>query len=330
MLQLQNRTPFESSFSVFPNIDGVDTLFVNVKATFLLGQKIRLADQQIPPSDVDDYYDDPLTSSLKSASDAHIGKNCTDIIMQGGACAPEGNKVRAIDVRLSIGDVGKTVRVFGNRYWQQGSISEPEPFEFMPLVYERAYGGSLDEQDEGAESYDKNPVGVGFAVTRSGKPVDGSALPNLETPHALIAKPGDMPEPAGFSYVAPYWKPRAQYAGTYDHKWEENRAPYLPEDFNQRFLQVAPSDQIYPGVIRGGEPVEIEGMHPKGKIQFVVPSVSMACRVEVKDREVDIPFITETLLIQPNDLKVSLVWKASFVGDKDVTNVKNIFITLKR
>ena len=48
MLQLKNNTPFQSSIFVFPNEQGIDTLYVVVKATFAVGDCIEVAETQRP------------------------------------------------------------------------------------------------------------------------------------------------------------------------------------------------------------------------------------------------------------------------------------------
>ena len=50
-----------------------------------------------------------------------------------------------LDASLEVGPVAKMVRVVGNRTWSaslMGLASRPAPFTEMPLVYERALGGS--------------------------------------------------------------------------------------------------------------------------------------------------------------------------------------------
>ena len=45
-------------------------------------------------------------------------------------------------MRLSVAERQKTLRIFGNRLWQNGAITAPQPFESMPIVYEYAFGGT--------------------------------------------------------------------------------------------------------------------------------------------------------------------------------------------
>ena len=132
------------------------------------------------------------------------------------------------------------------------------------------------------------------------------------------------------SYIAPSWQPRVNYAGTYDEAWQKNRAPYLPEDFDKRFFNMAHPDLIYPGFLQGGELVHISGMHPKGDLQFTVPQVKLSTKITVKNR-IEIPeFDLETLIIEPNQLQMSMVWKAALCCDKEALKISEVSLNLSR
>ena len=331
MLQLKNNTPFAANLSLYPDKDGVDTLYLSLTAIFNIGSKWTLADEQVPPRDEDEYWgDDPQTSSIKYPSDLHHGKPATDIVMLGHAHAPGGRKVPQLDVALQVGQQRKTVRVFGDRQWQNGSISQPQPFDAMPLIYERAYGGihQVDDQIIGAEL--RNPVGCGYLGKQDPRILDGTAVPNLEDPGQLLQQAGDVVPSAGFGAISPHWHPRTSYVGTYDEHWETGRAPYLPEDFDLRFNNVAHPDLIYPGYLQGGEPVQISGMHPAGNLQFALPFIGLSARVLVGKQVEQPPFKLETLLIEPDDLKVSFSWKAAMACDKSALKIKQVVLNLSQ
>ena len=98
MLQLKNNTPFSAAFTLFPNEQGVDTLYSIVKATFKIGQQWTLVEKQLEPQKEDIFWGEPGKSSLCLASDYHTGKATSDIIMTGAACAPEKQQVRQMGV----------------------------------------------------------------------------------------------------------------------------------------------------------------------------------------------------------------------------------------
>jgi hypothetical protein len=46
MLQLHNRSPFVAQVFVLPDIHGVETVVIVIKATFRIGPRLELAEQQ--------------------------------------------------------------------------------------------------------------------------------------------------------------------------------------------------------------------------------------------------------------------------------------------
>lgn len=329
MLQLKNNTPFSAEIAVFPNEKGIDSLFVIVKATFVMGKQWTLAESQKPVQMGDEYWGEPGESSIKALSDVHIGKVATDIIMQGNACALHNQPITQLDVNLSVGEVSKTIRVFGDRQWQNGRPSIPTPFQEMPLVYERSFGGQYLKKDK-IIAEQRNLVGCGFVGKRTNREVEGLPVPNLEDPLHLINSTSDNPQPVGFSPTCGYWFPRNQWAGTYDDNWQTSRAPYLPEDFDKRFLNAAHPDLIYPGYLQGGEDISITGMHPNGTINLQVPYVKINCHVQLKSKLIPINLNIETFTIEPNSQQLSLVWSAPFECDKNLLNISEVVLKLAR
>ncbi|PKF60327.1 DUF2169 domain-containing protein [Psychromonas sp. psych-6C06] len=330
MLQINNTTPFAAEIATFPNEQGIDSLYVIVKASFIMGQQLSLADEQIPPQMGDEYWAEPGLSSIKHLSDFHIGKSNTDIIMQGNACAPHHQAVKQLDVHLSVGKVQKTVRVFGDRVWQGDQPSLPVAFQSMPLVYERAFGGQHQVDATNLLTEERNTVGCGFVGKRNKQEMQGLALPNIEDPNQLIQSIKDNPMPAGFGPCNNNWLPRRQWAGTYDEQWQTTRAPYLPEDFNKRFLNAAHPDLVYPGYLQGGEPIMIKNMHPAGDISLKVPQIKMACHAKLSNKRFPLKLNIETLTLEPNKQLLSMVWLAPFECDKNLLKVNEIEIKLSR
>jgi hypothetical protein len=330
MLQLKNHTPFSAAFALFPNAQGIDTLYTIVKATFKIGPQWTLVEKQPVPQQADAYWSEPDKSSLRFVSDYHIGKAGTDILMSGYVCAPGEQPVRSLDVYLSVGSVNKTLRVFGDRYWNRGLITHPEPFTKMPLVYERAFGGQDEFKGKVRSNEPRNPVGCGYAGEKSVLEMDGLPLPNIECPHELISHHTDCPTPAGVAPIAPSWLSRAQYAGTYDEQWQQNRAPYLPDDFDPHFLNVAHPDLIYPGFLRGDEPVSIHGMNSMGPLEFNLPYVKLRNKLTVAGVEKTCDFVLETLDLDPNQMQLSLTWRSGYECDKQALKISQIFVSLTR
>lgn len=329
MLQLKNNTPFSADIAIFPNEDGIDCLYILAKATFKIGKQWTLTEEQPEPVLADEYWGEPEKSSLKEVSDYHLGKSNTDILMTGSAFAPNSSLVSELDVNLRVGQCKKTVRVFGDRQWNNGLISKATPFQSMPLVFERAYGGQ-HSKDDVVYCEESNPVGIGFCGKRTINELNGLHLPNLEDPNYLISTFQDQPHPACFSASSANWQPRVKFAGTYDEQWQKTCAPYLPKDFDKRFFNTAASELIYQGFLTGGEQVEITNMHPEGALKFALPFVKLKSDVLIDHNINMVALNLETLLLQPNDLTLSMVWKGSLLCDKKVQKINQVTLNLSR
>ncbi len=327
MLQLHNNTPFAANTALFPNEEGIDTLYLIVRATFNIGNQWTLADEQTPPVEIDAYWGEPGKSSIQYASDYHTGKSNSDIIMIGHAFAPDEKEVQQMDVSLMVGQVHKMIRVFGDRHWQNGHISPPQPFRSMSMTYEKAYGGTQTEDEQITATEERNPVGCGFSGQRKTKAMNGMPLPNLEDPHNLINNPAQRPAPACFAASAPHWSPRSDFAGTYDETWKTRQIPYIPTDFDRRFFNMAHADLIYPGFLEGGEPVAITHMHLRhSRLEFTVPEVKLCADVTIAGNLLKPEFNLETLMIEPNRLKLSMVWRASVLCNKTALKISDVTI----
>lgn len=330
MLQLNNNTPFAATMTLFPDAHGVETLYITVKASFKIGQQWLLSECQTPPIEEDIFWGEPNDTSIQYASDIHIGKPFTDIVMIGNAYSENSRPVKQLDVNLSVGQVNQTIRVFGDRVWKDGKITSPELFDNMPLTYERAYGGMHAAEDQPLIIEERNPVGCGFAGNRTIDEMNGMALPNLENPEQLIQQFIDQPDPACFAFSSPAWKPRVNFAGTYDDAWHTERAPFLPLDFDSRFFNMAHTGLVYPGFLQGGEAVKITNMHSTGNMSFSLPRVNLVSKININNSHVTADFNLETLLLEPNQMQLSMVWRAAFACNKKTLKIKNIDIALSR
>lgn len=154
-------------------------------------------------------------------------------------------------------------------------------------------------------------------------------LPNLEDPAQFISKPGDQPPPAGFGSISPAWEPRKSFAGTYDEVWQKKRAPYLPNDFNPRFFNMAHPDMVCRGYLKGGEPVEVINASPNGPLKFKLPICQFGMAVRVAGKAEKPPLHLETVLIEPSAATLCMTWRAALVCDKKSLKVEQIDLALQ-
>jgi hypothetical protein len=330
MLQIDNQTPFYAVLSVLPDREGIDTLYVILKATLVLRPRLTLAPAQLPVTLADEYYGDPTESSLKAVSEVHIGKPGTDVLLVGRAWGPGGQPVRESAVRVVAAERQKSVRVLGERVWQSdGTPSAPEPFEAMPLVWERAFGGIHRLEDQ-TLAEERNPIGVGFAGRRGLQELTGHPVPNLEPEGERLERQGQRLTPVCFAPSAPHWLPRRGYAGTYDAAWQRTRAPYLPADFDPRFLQCAAPELTFDRYLQGGEPIEVHGASAEGSIAFLLPAANLQVEVDVAGGREHPPANLETILLEPDENRVVFTWRAALPCDRKVRQVEKVTVRRQR
>jgi len=328
MWQVRNFTRFAVERSWTRGQDGGEVWLVAVKCTFSIRPdgSTEVTKPQ-PPVVLAPEYIDPARaawSSLRYDSDLVATKVATDIVVPGHAYAPAGGRVTELDVGVHIGPVAKRLRVIGDRVWHGTSIGEPRPFAKMPLVYERAYGGVDPEtRDLPSPTWDvRNPVGRGFALSASS--IDGQPAPNIEYPGEPIRRWNDRPQPAGFGPICAHWRARAQFAGTYDERWQRHRAPLLPEDFDRRFNQCAPQDQQPPGFLTGGESAILTNLTPAGELRFVVPRVHLGLETVffTGEQQVHARPCLHTIIVEPDFPRVSVVWHSALPCHAKVCQLK--------
>jgi len=327
-----NLTPFAAQPLLLSDERGADVLTFVVRATYALqplqvGAPLTVEEEQAPVCLAPEYTGKPESSSVRYDSDAVVAKLATDVVLIGQAHAPHARATHA-DVSLAVGPVRSVVRVFGDRIWTKTlgrwSASAPEPFEAIPLVYERAFGGwDRSNPDVAKHEYEaRNPVGVGFVSKKHGKVQEGTRLPNLEQPRDLIGSPNDRPAPAGFGFIGPHWQPRVALAGTYDDQWKARRMPLLPEDFDRRFYNAAHPALTAGGFLRGGEPVEIANASPRGTLRFQLPQVRPLATVRMKDGATHrVDMALDTVIVNTDEDKLFLVWRGSLPIHKRIHDV---------
>src|SRR6185312_13489239 len=132
---------------------------VIIKGTFDLvpDGPAKLRDEtELPRGDL--HAGDEMMRSVLYPTDFAIFKPRADVTLKGHAYAPGGGSPAA-QVRFRFGrknnGFDRSIAVFGERRWQQAVVrlgpTDARPFQKMPLVYERAYGGP---------DLDRNPVGL--------------------------------------------------------------------------------------------------------------------------------------------------------------------------
>ncbi len=317
--QINNNTAFSFESHFLTDENSLMMLVPLVQACYSISLDAHITIREAQPSiNIGGKYwtDDVEKSSIKYEPQIAFQKQATDIVLIGHAYTQNKGE-NEVSVGLRVGPVQKIVKVIGDRYllYRAGnvSISHPQPFEKIPLLYERAFGG-WDLRDPTPNKYrfePRNPVGTGYLDAGVSGDVHVK-LPNLEDPQRLYRGYGDTPPPAGFGFISPNWQPRASFAGTYDEAWDKERKPLLPKDFDRRFFNAASPGLIAPGYLKGDESVVIVNASPEGKVTFNLPGVpAPQCKVQLRGgKSVILQTQLDTVIINMDERLLFLIWRA--------------------
>jgi hypothetical protein len=324
-LELVNTTPYTCDRYALTARNGATFLRIVLKGAFDIDRtgRVALSDVQPPIVLADEYWREPATSSVKYESELILGKPGADLVVHGEACAPGDRPVTKMMIGLAYeGRWLKRLQVAGDREWVRGVVgwmpSAAQYFKRIPVVYDRAFGGS---DEVGSEP--RNRIGVGYASRLDA--VEGMPLPNIEWPDQLLDSPSKRPTPAGLGVVSRNWLPRMQYAGTYDEQWLEHDFPLLPADFDERYFHSVASDQwIAPP--RGGEEVLLDGMSPEGQIHFALPSCDVPVQLCYDGSRLDGAMRPETVLVDAVKRTCTITWSADADIHGDPFRLKKIFV----
>jgi hypothetical protein len=326
-VDVENKTPFAFE-GLFLVDEEARPLFVPIiKATYAIerGHGIRLSEKQIPVNPVGTLNGKPGESSYRYEPEIAFLKVATDVVLIGSAWTAPGSTSQ-VDVNLKVGPLSKGARVTGDRHWIKSlggpTISDAEPFESIPLIFERAFGG----RDKDGQFDSRNPIGRGFHSSQ-GSIEDGALLPNIEDPDNPILNANDKPAPTGFGFISPNWEPRSVFAGTYDSAWVADRMPLLPKDFNRRFFNAASRGLVANGYFNCDEFVLIENVSPGGPVSFSLPGIPPPkCRVQVAGGpDTGVRTNLDTVIINTDENLLVLIWRGSLAvrnGPHDIVSIQ--------
>ncbi|NVB40826.1 DUF2169 domain-containing protein [Pseudenhygromyxa sp. WMMC2535] len=317
-----NTTGMIAGSTVAADADAVDHCLVVVKGTFSTSPEgaLRLTREQRPLITCDEHYGDPASSAIRYESDFALFKPRVDVLVVGEAVAPGGLAQPRLRVGLELPGTTKTLEVVGERSWVRaaGALfpSNPVPFTRMPLRFDRAVGGP-DER--------RNLVGVGYHPERPAAELEGLPVPNLERPGHPLCSPRSSDEPVGFGVVGRSWAQRLRYAGTYDQRWRDERAPYLPADFDPRYNQSAPEDQQL-ATLRGGEELRCIHMAAEPVVRYRVPELRVPVCFRFVDADTHREARLDTLILEPHLGQAQLLWRCAVPLRRRPSDLREILI----
>ena len=222
--------------------------------------------------------------SARFTSDRAPYLGSADVMFTGYACSTQG-PVRSMQVRLGV------YRGATPLLDKMLLVHSAEPFERMPVVYERAFGGGPE-----------NPFGVGSG----GLP----EVPNILHPH-------DPERVGGFGPIACRWPLRKRLLGATPRRALEAPIVEIPDDFQWAYFQAAPADQQI-AFLQGDEWILLGGLHPThARLRMRLPNARGLARVHGLS-SFGVPeghglvLVADTLHIDGAELACHVVWRRSF------------------
>ena len=320
MITIENYSPFPHLLFEKTGLRGevFDVIVVGGTFEVVHGTPLAPANEQLPLVYADEYYDDPMTSSLAAEGNLVIAKKSADVHVVGRARSPRGRPTTDWLVSVRIGRIEKTVRVTGPRWWEHSEwgwrLTQPAPCTEVPLRYELAYGGTvirkLPDGQEEKRVYPTNPIGCGYLAGEDPDPERRYAAPQIEEPDFPIQRITDEYRPVGFGPICRWWQPRSQKAGTYDDAWRNERFPAYPDDFDFAFYNAAHPDLIYDGFLTGDEAVALTGFFPEGQVDTYLPGFSVvAVLKDQADYAQSEELQLDTVTFDTNARTATLIWR---------------------
>src|SRR5215471_6879085 len=129
MWAINNETGFAAERNWVRDRNGAEVWIVSVKGTYTIAEdgSLKLAEKQEPVTFGPKYRGEPTQSSLLYETDLMLTKAATDVVVNATAYAPYSHPVESIEVSIQISEWCKKLSVYGDRQWQFGGVTWPEP-----------------------------------------------------------------------------------------------------------------------------------------------------------------------------------------------------------
>jgi len=293
----ENSTPFRAIAFEHYHRNGRPMGVIAVRASYDLfpdGTLQLKEDQGIVLSD--EYEGDQLKTPLLRASDIIPFKPNTDITIIGYTYPPRGERSSFWRFGIGIEKISVAFCCHGLRRWlpyrgkNDGKcwrMSETQPVDRVPLDYRFCSSDYVAGSPYNAEILD-NPLGSPVLDPKISPRDTEVAVAMITHDGDLVINPFTQVRIAGTAPIAPYWKLRRRFAGSYDKAWEQEKYPLLPEDFDYLFYQTACPGMIWRGFMRGDETITLRQMTcGYDVVRFQLPQIQPFARINwLDDRQI--------------------------------------------
>ena len=291
-LEVTALAPLSVGTLAWRDASGALQLTVIAKATFEIraDRRARLVDPYPLFGDV--YFEENAGRSLRVPSDHAPAKARADVLFTGAAYAPVGERVTHRSVRFAVASgstvlFDKKLLAVGSRERDRaGTPTPPQPFAYLPLRWEMAYGGAASRA---------NPIGVGE------DPGD-TRLPS-------VVDPANPKRAAGLGAVPSHWPTRADSLAGVDPAVFTRPMPTLPGGLDLGYFNAAPADQQL-AKLQGDESVLMHGLHPAiQEMTWRLPGLCAHALFELGGARRPVPLVADTLWIEGEMLRCTLSWR---------------------
>lgn len=334
-MEFRNHTPFPGlafkQYNARSELNGVLAL----RGTFDIrpGGALTPSGGQTPFLLKDEYAGEGQRAHLLRQADFVPFKPGTDVTVLARAHAPFRQPQPSWLAGIKVGDRQKLLRVHGPRHWQPDGdgwrLAEAAPVSEVPLSYYLAHGGPIPKgaEDDGPQDCNRfNPLGPGLLDPKLSLKDRPLPAPQIEAADEPITEWQKAYRPQGLAPIAPWWRFREQYTGTYDETWLATRHPFLPPDFDYRFYNCAHPDLIFTPWLRGDEEIRLANLRPDALLlAFSLPGLRLVCAAHRKTGETEILAMpldgVHIDVVQP-PLRVTLTWRVGFAWREGVRAVE--------
>ena len=334
-MELINRTPVVGHLRV-SKLEETPFRYglLTAKATFEVDDKGRVRLDTQAPYPVFE-ADEPTPLGVLPSDVVPRRDRALEVIVLGSVYG-RGQARQTVD--LTVGAHRQRLLALGERRWSSAApgarISEPEPFDVLPLTWARAYGGSADCWIDAHSVIDlehpMNKYGRGFDAARLAEDV-GKAfqappgyprlaakyrreLPNLEDPRHPIQRWEDDPRP----YC---WATVPMDIGVHSQRAQDRMRAHQPlsqAEMLELVYHRAHPDWILP-IPPAGAKVTLRGMTPSGVWSFVLPRLRVLADYVLGERSGVRELDPHLLMLLPEESRFYLVYRHFFTMkvDKD-------------
>jgi hypothetical protein len=136
------------------------------------------------------------------------------------------------------------------------------------------------------------------------------------------------PKGNGFGFFPKQYPPRVNFAGTYDDRWQKERSPFLPEDFDYRFCQSAYPDLITDSYLRGTETLRAINVSPFGPMTLRLPGISIEVEATFEQSSIKEKTNLDTLIFDVEEKRLFLLWRQMIPCHGKIKDIREFEINM--